>query len=75
MSDAVQHVLVTMTALGAASFIVRRVFMAVRPGVKRQPPCASCPAARHRGAAASSATAREPLERPHPLVIHRRVPQ
>jgi hypothetical protein len=41
----VQHILVTLAAIAAASIVVRRVFTTVRPGAEAAPRCASCPVA------------------------------
>ncbi|RPI57296.1 MAG: hypothetical protein EHM55_02400 [Acidobacteria bacterium] len=45
----VQHVLVTLAAIAAASIVVRRVFTTVRPGAEAAPRCASCPVAQPAG--------------------------
>jgi hypothetical protein len=42
----VQHAIVTLAAIAAASIIARRVFTTVRPATGQTSKCASCPAAR-----------------------------
>lgn len=48
MPELLQHVIVTIVALGAAGVIVRRVFGVVQPA-GGNPQCASCPSARAHG--------------------------
>lgn len=45
--ELLQHAVVTMVALGAAAFVVRRVFGTLRPS-RPEPPCASCESNRPR---------------------------
>ena len=48
MLEMLQHVIVTIVALGAVGVIVRRVAGVVQPGSGKAP-CASCPSARAQG--------------------------
>jgi hypothetical protein len=50
--ETLQHAVVTLVALAAATFVARRAFVTVRP-VRGAPRCASCPSASVRPIGAS----------------------
>ena len=60
--DFIQHVIVTLSAMGAAWFVARRVFSFVKPAAgSAAPKCASCPAAQTHKPAQAVSSETKPL--------------
>jgi len=67
MSVAIQNVIVTLVALGAAFILVRRIIGWRRATAARQPSCPSCEAGEH----CSPDPTKAPTPETHPLVLVR----
>lgn len=70
MPELAQHVIVTLTALGAAWFIAHRVFAAVRPAGSGKPSCANCASAQQAKPVAAAGNSPAPSNAVQHAVLH-----
>jgi hypothetical protein len=73
VSEILQHVIVTLVAMGAGWIIVRRIFSTVRPGPGAHD-CASCPVSSGVRAEAAESSFAEQRGEPttHPMILIKR---